>query len=170
MCPLFLFFVLADFIPLNFLWSAIIFGLASLTDALDGSIARKYNLITDFGKFIDPIADKIIVFAALGAFVYLDPCKFGVGMVWILLIVITRELLVTSFRTIAMSKNLVIAADGYGKVKTVTQMLAVLFILVECEVNLYPYPYIGAVLLAVSTALCVISGANYIIKNRQVFK
>ena len=170
LCPVFLFFVLADFIPNNLLWSAIIFAVAAITDSLDGKIARKYNLVTDFGKFIDPIADKIVVFAALGAFVYLDPCGFGQGMVWILLVVIARELLVTSFRTIAMGKNLVIAADIFGKMKTTTQMFAVLFILLERHFMLYPYPYIGAVLLVVSTVLTVVSGVNYIVKNRAVFK
>ncbi len=170
LCPVFLFFLLADFIPANLLWSAIIFSVASITDFLDGKIARKRNLVTDFGKFLDPVADKVIVFAALAGFVYLDPCRFGQGMVWILLVVIARELLITSFRAIAAGKNVVIAADIFGKAKTFTQMFAVIFILLEAHFMLYPYPYIGAALLVLSAVLTVVSGINYFIKNCAVLK
>ncbi len=170
LCPVFLFVALAGFIPCNFLWAAIVFAVASFTDFLDGHIARKYNLVTNFGKFLDPVADKVIVFAAFTVFLYLDPCRFGVWMVWIFMIMIARELLVTSFRAVASSKNVIIAADIFGKMKTFTQMFAVIFILLECQFKLYPYPYIGAVLLVVSAVLTVLSGINYIVKNREVLK
>ena len=148
---------------------AAIFAITSLTDMIDGKIARKYNLITDFGKFIDPLADKFLVFAALlgiltnGYFAAIRPYFF-----WAAAIIIFRELAVTSIRLIAAGKSgLVIAASWLGKIKTVSQMCGIVIILLEPVIfgsltTVAGLPVISMVLIAVMTVMTLWSGIDYL--------
>ena len=163
-------------IPYNYLWSAVVFVLSALTDFLDGYIARKYNLITDLGKFLDPIADKILV---LSAFVIMLTVKtsFGgdisellyqlTGGIGVTLI-IARELSVSVLRMVAASKNRVLAADKTGKVKTFITDIAVVLLLLALEFTVLSWAAVICFIVAV--VLTVISGASYLIKNKDVLK
>ena len=165
-----------------FLASAVVFLLAAATDALDGYIARSRNLVTNFGKFLDPIADKVLVSTALIVILTI-PTAFQVVLYGSLGIVaagvcvsliLARELIVSGFRIIAAGRNLILAADKFGKIKTVTQDLAIALILVAMTfVGTRAggiLSVIGQVLLAVSTLLTVISGVHYLVKNKAVLK
>jgi CDP-diacylglycerol--glycerol-3-phosphate 3-phosphatidyltransferase len=175
MIPVFVAVFYLTIIPYNYLISAVIFVLAALTDFLDGHIARKYNLVTNLGKFLDPIADKVLVSTALiimllpfGNTVIL-PFYAGIAVA----IIIARELIVSGFRIIAASKGMVLAADKLGKIKTFIQDVAVVVLLVGASVmpNLYSIVNIvGLILLGIATTLTIISGAECIIKNRAVLK
>ena len=123
--PFYIFFLLMPGIPHHYLIALIIFAAASYTDHLDGKIARKYNMITDFGKFADPLADKIMILAALACFVQL-----GLTNAIVLTVIISREFMVTAMRLVASSKGKVVAANSWGKAKTVSQIIAVLIILI----------------------------------------
>jgi len=145
--------------------SAVLFALISLTDMLDGKIARKYNLITDFGKFMDPLADKMLVFSAcLGILVYCGEIR--AVFVWVSAIVMFRELAVTGIRLLVAGEKIVVAASWLGKVKTVTQILAIIVILLEPVLfggieffAVYrPLSYLTMLLMAVMTLW---SGINY---------
>ena len=125
MVPFFVVFLVNVTIPHHFLIAGLIFALASFTDLLDGKIARKRNLVTNFGKFLDPLADKILVISALVCFVNL-----GLAELWFVLIIIAREFMVTSIRLIAVNTGEVIAANIWGKAKTVSQMVAIVGILI----------------------------------------
>lgn len=146
--------------------SAAIFIIASLTDMLDGKIARKYNLITDFGKFMDPLADKFLVFGAmLGILVRFDDIR--PVFVWVAAIVIFRELAVTSLRLVIAGKDgLVVAASWLGKVKTTTQIIAIIAILMEpvlfswCVIG--QYHILSYVTMTAMALMTVWSGADYI--------
>lgn len=138
MSPLFMFFIVFE--VLGPLWSRLVavalFSLAAITDMLDGKIARKYNLITDLGKFLDPMADKLMIFFAMLAillrFALDGDTVFCSVFIWVACIVILRELMVISLRLVAASKSgLVIAAANLGKIKTVTQIVAVIATLLE---------------------------------------
>ena len=118
--PFFVFFTLADFIPHHLLIAGLVFGAASYTDHLDGKIARRDNLITNFGKLMDPLADKIMVMSALVCFV-----ETGFANVWFVLLIMIREFAVTSIRLIAVENGKVIPANGWGKAKTVSQIVAI---------------------------------------------
>lgn len=172
--PFFVAALLIDF-PLNDLVALLLFGAASLTDMLDGKIARKRQLITDFGKFADPLADKILVISALLCFVQLGLCDCVA-----VIIVLFREFTVTSIRLIAASKGNVIAANIFGKIKTVSQITAVIGImLMQTVLDLgalgVPLPgalpavffWIGEVLIWISTVFAVISGVIYLRQNKQ---
>lgn len=141
----------------------IVFSIASFTDFLDGHIARKYNLVTDFGKFMDPLADKLLVFAA---FILL--IEMGSIPGWIVTVIIAREFMVTGIRLLAASNNLVIAASPLGKLKTISQMLTIIVLLL----NNYPFSLIdlpvGKVLMYIAAALTVISGIDYFVKNKDI--
>lgn len=161
--PVFVFFA-AVYSGANREWiAAIIFLVISLTDFLDGYIARKYNQITDFGKFLDPLADKILVISAFVIFVSqgkLDPI--------ITIVVIAREFLVTSIRLVAAGKGSVIAASMSGKLKTVSQIVAVMAILLEellCKIVVLPFGQIFSWIMLVFT---VYSGLEYLILNRKL--
>lgn len=119
--PIICFFIEAEYIPLNFLWAAAVYGVASLTDMLDGYIARRYNLITDLGKFLDPLADKLLTSSL---FIYM--LVMGYTSAPIIIIIFSREFAVTSLRAVAASKNYVIAAGLSGKLKTVFQIVVTL--------------------------------------------
>lgn len=124
--PFFVAFMLIDAIPLNYLWALLVFAIASITDMLDGKIARKYNMITSFGKFLDPLADKILVAAALVCFVQLGWCS-----AWVTALILAREFVVSGVRLVAASseKKAVIAAGMLGKLKTAMTMAAICVIL-----------------------------------------
>ena len=138
-----------------------IFVIAAFTDFLDGYIARKYNLVTTFGKFIDPLADKLIVMAAL-----LVLNAEGIVFMWITVVILSREFIVTGIRLIAVGEGKVIAASKLGKYKTASTMVALTLLL------LYPYTdllqEIGLYILYLGVALTVISGIDYFIKNKKI--
>jgi CDP-diacylglycerol--glycerol-3-phosphate 3-phosphatidyltransferase len=172
--PFFVAALLIDF-PLNNLVALALFGAASLTDMFDGKIARKHGLITDFGKFADPLADKILVISALLCFVQLGLCDCVA-----IIIVLFREFVVTSIRLIAAAKGKVIAANMWGKVKTVTQIVAIVCVLamqtvldlgglsVQLPAALPSvFTVIGEVLIWISTFFAVLSGVVYVAQNRQ---
>lgn len=138
-----------------------IFIIASITDMLDGKIARKYNLVTNFGKFMDPMADKLLVCSAL-------ICLSNVIPKWIVIIIISRELIISGFRTIAADNGIVIAASYWGKIKTVCQILMIIWLILDLELPFYHL--IGQVLIYVSLILTIISLADYIAKNKEVLK
>lgn len=147
----------------RYLVAAIIFALASFTDFLDGKLARKNNQITVFGKLCDPLADKMLTTAALLAFM-----KIGVCNIWIVMIVLTREFLVTSFRLVASAQGVVIPAGMAGKIKTASQMIFSIFIMLMLEfgaslgVEFATQALVSNILLAITAVLAVISGVNYI--------
>ncbi len=169
--------LLIDF-PMHTALTLLLFVAASLTDMLDGKIARKNNLITDFGKFADPLADKILVLAALLCFVQNGWCDCVA-----VIIVLFREFTVTSIRLIAAAKGEVIAANIFGKIKTVTQMSAIILIMIMQSVldmlallgvdggvisTLDPAFFVaGEILIWISTVFAIISGIVYVVQNRK---
>ena len=157
--PVFVIFLLADGITYNNYIAVAIFILASLTDFLDGKIARKYNLVTNFGKFMDPLADKLLVSSAL-------ICMIEMGMLpaWIVIIIISREFIITGFRLIAAEGGLVIAASWWGKIKTVTQMIMIILLLLGVQ------GIIATILIFLATLFTVISGVDYIVKNISILR
>ncbi|MBR6359208.1 MAG: CDP-diacylglycerol--glycerol-3-phosphate 3-phosphatidyltransferase [Lachnospiraceae bacterium] len=161
--PFFVFFFYASFIPGNN-WIALgIYIVACLTDMADGKIARKYNLITTFGKFMDPLADKVLVISALILFT-----EAGRMSAIALIIIVAREFIVSGFRLVAADKGIVIAAGMWGKVKTVVQMVMAIALLVHLDFSWF---YITEqVLIWLSVALTIISLADYLIHNRKVLK
>ena len=145
--------------------AAAVFGLTALTDMIDGKIARKYNMITDFGKFLDPLADKLLIFGALIAILvrFGEDVLFTRIFVWAVIIVILRELAVTSLRMIASQKaGIVIAAAWLGKVKTTCQMICVLVLILEGALPFETYHIGGYVTGAVMVIMTVWSGLNYL--------
>lgn len=140
--------------------SLILFCAASLTDLLDGKIARKYNLVTNFGKFMDPLADKLLVCSAM-------ICMIDSGKLtaWFVIIIIAREFIISGFRLVASDNGIVIAASYWGKFKTVSQMAMIILLIAELG---GVFDLIGEVLIWVSLALTVISLVDYIAKNKQV--
>lgn len=153
--------------PGEVLWRLIaagLFGLTAFTDMLDGAIARKYRLITDFGKFLDPLADKLLIFGAMLAVMvrFSDEKLFISVFVWAVLIVILRETAVTSLRMIASQKEgLVIAAGLLGKIKTVTQMICILTVLLEGLLPFDTYFILSYATTAVMTVMTLWSGLEY---------
>ena len=143
-------------------WLALgVFILASITDYIDGYIARKYHQVTDFGKFLDPLADKLLVCSALICFV-----EQGLMPAWIALIIIARELIIDGFRLVAATKGIVIAASIWGKAKTVVQMIACFVLILNVDMLVF---YIAEqVLIYASLILTVVSLTDYIYKNRTV--
>ena len=137
----------------------IIFIVASLTDMLDGQIARRYHLVTNFGKFMDPLADKLLVCSALICFVELRQISAVV-----VIIIIAREFVISGFRLVAADAGVVIAASWWGKLKTVSQMIAVILMII----HLQPLIYITRAMVIVMTALTVISLIDYLAKNHGV--
>ena len=137
----------------------IIFIVASLTDMLDGQIARRYHLVTNFGKFMDPLADKLLVCSALICFVELRQISAVV-----VIIIIAREFVISGFRLVAADAGVVIAASWWGKLKTVSQMIAVILMII----HLQPLIFITRAMVIVMTALTVISLIDYLAKNHGV--
>jgi len=145
----------------------IIFAVASATDALDGHIARSRNLVTDFGKFMDPLVDKMLVTSALILLV-----SMGLVDAWLVIIIMAREFAITGLRTLAVEKGMVIAASGLGKIKTISQMLAICLLLC-CSAPFFPnevFYWAGQVLMYIALIMTVISGVDYIVKCKEIFK
>lgn len=172
--PVFIALYYLTFIPHNFLYASIVFAVAAFTDFLDGYIARKYNMVTDFGKFLDPIADKVLVLTAMILMLtnvgggLLPVVSGGIGVI----IILARELIVSSFRMVAATKKVVIAADKLGKIKTVSQDIALLLILFSKGFSGQVFDIIWLVgygLFIFSVIMTLISGINYIVKNKAVF-
>lgn len=179
MSPLFLLVMLLDF-PFHYLTAGLIFGGAAITDMLDGRIARNRGLITNFGKFLDPLADKMLTTAA-----FLGYLAIGRLDVWAVMLILTREFMVTSVRLIAAKDGVVVAASVAGKAKTVAQFVSILFMLAALEFwswqrtilsglglpqAVYEIPLIvGRVFIWVSVALTLISGFRYVWELRRYF-
>lgn len=160
MIPFFLVALMVPGIP-GGKWIALaLFCLASLTDMLDGKIARKYNLITDFGKFMDPLADKLLVCSAMIALIDLDRIP-----AWVVIVIIAREFIISGFRLVAADNGIVIAASYWGKFKTVSQMAMIIVLIADFG---GVFDVIGTVLIWVSLVLTVVSLIDYIAKNVQV--
>ena len=156
------FFIAAYYLEWH-LVAFIIFVAASFTDMLDGKIARKYNLVTDFGKFMDPLADKVLVYSAFCLMVP-DPVPG-----WMLIIILAREFLVAGVRTVAASEGIVIAAAMSGKIKTVLQMIAVCMLLIAPVINAAWFLTLSKVVLWAALVMTVVSGVQYVVDNKQVF-
>jgi len=177
--PFVMFFYLANFIPhgIGKVVALAIFVVAALTDLLDGKIARKHNLVTNLGKFLDPIADKILTSTVLFMLIAdgTIPAPWGVIVVSI---IIAREFMVSALRLLAASKGTVLAADIWGKAKTMVQMIAIpVCMLIPFVIELGAVCWLvltikiaGWVLIGLATLLTVISGVNYLIKNKDCFK
>lgn len=177
--PLFLVVLLAqDLIPFHYLWALILFLIAAYTDRLDGRIARKTNQVTNFGKFMDPLADKILVLSALVCFV-----QFGFADAWVVVIILAREFMVTGIRLLAAEDGRVIAANRWGKAKTVSQIVAISAVLVfqfllelVNQGNIpaftvfgadgaFALTWFGSFLILISAVFAVVSGMIYLMQN-----
>ncbi len=169
--PVFLVVLLCDALPaepeIRRYISALIFSVAAASDAADGYIARKYNLVTNFGKFMDPLADKLLVSSALIALTSLKD-SYVVFPVWAAILIIAREFMITGFRTLAVEQNIVIAAGFWGKLKTIAQMIMIIVLLLNFKGKFFIYT--GYVLVAASVLLTVISAVDYMVKNKDVLK
>lgn len=164
MIPFFVFFMMAPYFEGygNYI-AAAIFIVASLTDMLDGKIARKYNLVTNFGKFMDPLADKLLVCAAMICLI-----ETGDLAAWIVIVIISREFIISGFRLVAADNGVVIAASYWGKFKTVFQMLMVIVLILDIQ---HPaFAVLGTVLTYIALILTVISLVDYVRKNKDVLK
>ncbi|MCI8860249.1 MAG: CDP-diacylglycerol--glycerol-3-phosphate 3-phosphatidyltransferase [Lachnospiraceae bacterium] len=140
-----------------------IFIIASLTDLLDGKIARKYNLVTNFGKFMDPLADKLLVAAAL-----ICLTANGTLAVWISIIIISREFIISGFRLVASDNGIVIAASYWGKFKTTFQMVMIVMLILDYDNNIYQM--CAMVVTYAALILTVISLIDYVVKNKAVLR
>ena len=159
--PFFVFFLLTDVLGANGDYLAlVIFIVASLTDMLDGKIARKYNLVTNFGKFMDPLADKLLVCSAMICLVDLKLLP-----AWIVIIIIAREFIISGFRLVASDNGIVIAANYWGKFKTVSQMAMIIVLIADLG---GVFDLIGQILIWLALALTIISLIDYVWTNRQV--
>ena len=161
MVPFFVFFMLTDVGGAAHKWIALaIFVIASLTDMLDGKIARKYNLVTNFGKFMDPLADKLLVCSAM---ICLIPS--GKLPTAIVIVIIAREFIISGFRLVASDNGIVIAANYWGKFKTVSQMAMIIVLIADLG---GVFDLIGQILIWLALALTIISLIDYVWTNRQV--
>lgn len=170
--PFFVLFLTLEAIPHRYLWALVFFSVASFTDFLDGYIARKNNIVTNFGKFLDPLADKLLVISALMCFV-----DSGLLSAVAVIVTIAREFVVTSVRLVSAGSGVVIPADIWGKVKTVTQIIGIIIIMLMqelIEVGVlgaeFPAVMIGEILVWISVACAVVSGARYVYYNWNCIK
>lgn len=170
--PIFMATMLIEF-PYHYAVSLVLFIVASLTDMLDGKIARKYNLVTNFGKFLDPLADKMLTTSAYLGFMFLYSGNLGRQMTIIVFIVLFREFMVSSLRLVTANSGLVVAANIWGKLKTVSQMAGLIVALFFCSVvkdfsliqsaqACYVLDIVIMTLFWISAVLCVISGLIYL--------
>ncbi|MFL0195893.1 CDP-diacylglycerol--glycerol-3-phosphate 3-phosphatidyltransferase [Clostridium sp. WILCCON 0269] len=174
--PFFLIFITLEGMPYGKVIAIVIFILASITDKLDGYIARSRNQITRFGKFMDPLADKLLVTAALISLV-----EYHIIPTWVAMIIIAREFAVTGLRTVAASEGIVIAASPWGKAKTVTQIVAIILALVNLNYNHVSLRFIGNLInhphkvlnwitdiaMVLAIVITLISGIDYFLKNKD---
>ncbi len=162
MIPFFVAFLMYDIAGSAGKWVALaIFIIASLTDTLDGYLARKYHLVTNFGKFMDPLADKLLVCSALICFT-----ATGQLAAWITIIIIAREFIISGFRLIAADNGVVIAASYWGKFKTVSQMILIILMIMDIQNS--AFQMLIQVVLVIAVVLTVVSLIDYIIKNKSV--
>lgn len=159
--PVFLLFMLSDFTAYNSIIAFVVFVIATLTDKIDGTIARKYNLVTDFGKFLDPIADKLLVCSAL-------ICLTADGTIpaWITIVIIGREFIISAFRLVCADTGKTVAASWWGKSKTIAQMVTIIVLLL----NIAQLKILEDILIYVSLVLTVVSLVDYFLKNKEVLK
>ncbi len=169
LAPVWLAVFLLD-VPYRYLISAIVFAVAAATDAIDGRMARKNNLVTVFGQFLDPIADKMLVTAGLLAFL-----KEGLCNIWIVFVILIREFVMTSLRLIASSQGKVIPANIFGKIKTVMQMVSFIVVMLLCHVSDYfGWPVsltpagISNILMGLSAVMGVVSAVIYYVQSKDV--
>lgn len=152
-------------LPVSHLVAAILFIVASTTDWVDGYYARKYNLVTNLGKFLDPLADKLLVATALILLV-----ELGLAPAWVTIIIISREFAITGLRLVAAGEGVVLAAGSMGKLKTATQMIAISALLLHN----FPFSYIGlpfaTIMLYAALFFTVLSGYDYFVKNWHVMR
>lgn len=164
MIPIFIYFLLSGVAGPASKWiAAAIFIVASFTDFLDGHIARKYNLVTNFGKFMDPLADKLLVCSAMIALVGMDRLQS-----WIVIIIIAREFIISGFRLIASDNGVVIAASYWGKFKTNFQMFMIIMLIINLGTDIAVI--IENILIYVALILTVISLIDYLFKNKDILK
>lgn len=163
MIPIFLIVLFTNWIPepQSRIFAVIIFALASLTDMLDGYIARSRNMVTTLGKFLDPLADKLLVTSALVSLV-----ELGNLSAWVVIIILSRELAITGFRTVAVSEGIVIAASWWGKIKTISQMFMIMLLLIDIPLSLFDA--LENILVWLAVIFTIVSGVDYIVKNKQV--
>jgi len=163
--PVFVFFMLTNFVPYTYWIAEAVFIIASLTDMADGKIARKHNLITNFGKFMDPLADKVLTGSAFICLV-----ELGRIPAWIVIIIIAREYVISGFRLIASDNGIVIAASYWGKFKTTFQMFAIILLILNLG-ETYPMIHIlEQILIYAALILTIVSMVDYIAKNIDVLK
>ena len=177
--PFVMFFYLADFIPnaIGKIIALVLFAVIAFTDLVDGKIARSRGLVTDLGKFLDPIADKLLMTTGL-LLILADGTMIAPWGVIMTIIIVAREFIVSALRQIAATKNVVLAADMLGKIKANFQPVAIAFFMLLAIHNVTPflgsfefaYTVICYVLMGIATILTIISGVNYLVKNRAVFK
>ena len=159
--PFFVVFLLVDITSYDKWIALAIFVIASLTDLLDGKIARKYNLVTNFGKFMDPLADKLLVCSALICLIELAKIPS-----WIVIVIIAREFIISGFRLVASDNGVVIAASYWGKFKTTFQMIMICLMIADIEA----LKLLTTITMWVAVALTVVSLADYLIKNKDVMR
>lgn len=159
--PFFIVFLLVPLTPYDKWIALAIFIIASLTDLLDGKIARKYNLVTNFGKFMDPLADKLLVCSALICLIELDKIPS-----WMVIVIIAREFIISGFRLVASDNGVVIAASYWGKFKTTFQMVAVCLLIADIAALFV----VTQIILWIAVVLTVVSLIDYLIKNKDVMK
>ena len=159
--PVFVLFMLTDFTEYNGLIAFIVFVIATITDKIDGTIARKKNLVTDFGKFLDPIADKLLVCSAL-------ICLTADGTIpaWITIVIIGREFIISAFRLVCADTGKTVAASWWGKSKTIAQMVTIIVLLM----NIPQLAVVETVFIYISLVLTVVSLVDYFVKNINVLK
>lgn len=178
--PIFLLFIAVKGIPYGTLIATAVFIIAALTDKLDGYIARSRNQITRFGKFMDPLADKLLVTAALISLV-----EYRIIPGWVAMIIIAREFAVTGLRSIAAAEGIVIAASWWGKIKTVAQIVAIIFALIQVNLSIQQdivnfigrgsfitsfFDIMTVITLYTAVIITIISGYDYFAKNREAIK
>jgi len=164
MVPIFMFFLLTKFTYGKYV-AVVIFVIAAMTDGLDGYIARKHKQVTNFGKFVDPLADKLLVTAALISLVELNELSS-----WAAMIIITREFVVTSLRVVAVSEGIIIAASMWGKIKTVTQIIAIVTMLIDQSGFKLLGFTLGQYAMLIAVIFTIFSGADYLVKNWRVIE
>ena len=163
--PFFVFFMLSEQIPYYNYIAAAIFVVASLTDTLDGYLARKYNLVSNFGKFMDPLADKLLVCSALICFVAIPDNPMPA---WVVIVIIAREFIISGFRLVASDAGVVIAASYWGKIKTVVQMVMSIVLILNLQGTVIDM--VELVFIYAAVILTVISLADYLVKNWNVMQ
>ena len=159
--PFFVVFLLVDITPVDKWIALAIFIIASLTDMLDGKIARKYNLVTNFGKFMDPLADKLLVCSALVCLVAVDRIQ-----AWMVIVIIAREFIISGFRLVASDNGVVIAASYWGKFKTTFQIIMICLMIAD----LAALQLLTTIVTWVAVILTVVSLVDYLVKNKEVMK